>query len=281
MHVHAQIPSFRARLGLAALLCLALLPAAPAQLVTAPAAAPAASARPGDVIQLSPFEVVSDATDTYEATNTTSLNGMNTPLNKAPLDARILNNTLISELGGGDVFKLLSDFGGLGAMLFGGGNEDQRGMQDGDQAQPGGLSSRGFTISEPRRDGFLRSSTSMFNAFDVESAEAINGSNNLLYGSGEAGGVVVINSKRARVRQNAYKFSAFIDSEGTQTRSERVRPLHVAPPTPRDLKIAVPHTWPSPAWKRSDAVDGPRNAQRPDPVRPASPARFSRARECG
>jgi hypothetical protein len=216
MHVHAQIPSFRARLGLAALLCLALLPAAPAQLVTAPAAAPAASARPGDVIQLSPFEVVSDATDTYEATNTTSLNGMNTPLNKAPLDARILNNTLINELGGGDVFKLLSDFGGLGAMLFGGGNEDQRGMQDGDQAQPGGLSSRGFTISEPRRDGFLRSSTSMFNAFDVESAEAINGSNNLLYGSGEAGGVVVINSKRARVRQNAYKFSAFLDSEGTQ-----------------------------------------------------------------
>ena len=111
-----------------------LLPlAAYAQTAPAPAAAPAE--RP-DAVQLSPFEVVSDATDTYEATNTSSLTGMSTSLNKSPLDARILNRTLMNELGGGDVFKLLSDFGGLGAMLFGGGTEDQRGMQDGDQAQP-------------------------------------------------------------------------------------------------------------------------------------------------
>ncbi len=191
-----------------------LLAACPATAQTVPANSGAAAA--DKAVQLSPFEVVSDATDTYEATNTSSLTGMSTSLNKSPLDARILNRTLMNELGGGDVFKLLSDFGGLGAMLFGGGTEDQRGMQDGDQAQPGGLSSRGFTISEPRRDGFLRSSTSMFNSFDVESAEAINGSNNLLYGSGEAGGVVVINSKRARVRQRAYRFTAMADSEGTR-----------------------------------------------------------------
>ena len=216
MPKHPATRAFHFSSCLAAVLCCSVFPFAAAQTVTPTSKPAAAPVKAGEVVQLSPFEVVSDATDTYEATNTTSLTGMNTPLNKAPLDARILNNTLINELGGGDVFKLLSDFGGLGAMLFGGGNEDQRGMQDGDQAQPGGLSSRGFTISEPRRDGFLRSSTSMFNAFDVESAEAINGSNNLLYGSGEAGGVVVINSKRARVRQNAYKFSAMMDSEGTQ-----------------------------------------------------------------
>lgn len=56
-------------------------------------------------------------------------------------------------------------------------------MQEGDGAQPAGLSSRGFSMSEPRRDGFLRSSTSGFSSFHVESAEAVNGSNNLLYGS--------------------------------------------------------------------------------------------------
>ncbi len=169
-----------------------------------------------EAVVLSPFEVVADASDTYEATNTTSLTGTNTPLNKAPLDARILTSTMMAELGGGDVFKLLSDFGGLGAMLFAGGSEDQRGMQPGDAAQPTGLTSRGFAISEPRRDGFLRSATSMFNSFDVEAAEVINGSNNLLYGSGDAGGVVVINSKRAVVGKQWGRFAATGDSEGSR-----------------------------------------------------------------
>jgi outer membrane receptor protein involved in Fe transport len=184
-----------------------------AQPASAVPAAPAAP--PPETVMLSPFEVVGDANDTYEATNTTALTGTNTPLSKAPLDARVITNTMIAELGGGDVFKMLSDFGGLGAMIFGAGSEDQRGMQPGDAAQPAGLTSRGFAISEPRRDGFLRSSTSMFNAFDVESAEVIAGSNNLLYGSGDAGGVVVINSKRARVGQNAFKYSLGWDSEGS------------------------------------------------------------------
>ncbi|MEY4089865.1 MAG: Ferrichrome-iron receptor precursor [Verrucomicrobiota bacterium] len=164
---------------------------------------------------LSPFEVVGDSSDTYQATNTTALTGTSTSLDKTPLDARVLTNTMLNELGGGDVYKLLSDFGGLGAMLFTPGSEDQRGMQPGDPAQPTGLTSRGFAISEPRRDGFLRSATAMFNAFDVESAEVIAGSNNLLYGSGDAGGVVVINSKRARVGQNAFKYILGWDSEGS------------------------------------------------------------------
>jgi len=185
--------------------------------VAAPAfpAEPSAPAPTAEAVKLSPFEVVGDASDTYQATNTTALTGTSTPLDKTPLDARVLTNTMITELGGGDVFKLLSEHGGLGAMLFGGGSEDQRGMQPGDAAQPAGLTSRGFAISEPRRDGFLRSSTAMFNSFDVESAEVIGGSNNLLYGSGDAGGVVVINSKRARVGRNAFKYTLGWDSEGS------------------------------------------------------------------
>jgi outer membrane receptor protein involved in Fe transport len=98
-----------------------------------------------------------------------------------------------------------------------GGNEDQRGMQEGDAAQPGAYNARGFSIGEPRRDGLLRSSTAGFNGFDVESAEAVNGSNNLLYGSGDPGGIVVINTKRARVNQRAFTFSTKFDSEGSHT----------------------------------------------------------------
>ncbi len=182
----------------------------------APATKPAPAPAPADAVVLSPFEVLAES-DSYEATNTNSLTGVSTSLNKAPVDARVLTRTMMNELGGGDIFKLLTEYGGLGAMLFGGGNEDQRGMQEGDGAQPAGLSSRGFSMSEPRRDGFLRSSTSGFNSFDVESAEAVNGSNNLLYGSGEPGGVMVVNTKRARVNQRSLTLSTKYDSEGSRT----------------------------------------------------------------
>ena len=43
-----------------------------------------------------------------------------------------------------------------------------------DPALIAALHARGFSIGEPRRDGFLRSSTAGFNGFDVESAEAVN-----------------------------------------------------------------------------------------------------------
>lgn len=208
-------PTVRAFLrALAAVLLLGLAPSVLAQTV-ATRTPPASAASKTDAVVLSPFEVTGNPSDSYEATNTNSLTGISTPLNKAPLDARVLTRTMMDELGGGDVFRLLSDYGGLGAMLFGGGNEDQRGMQEGDAAQPAAYNARGFNIGEPRRDGFLRSSTSGFNGFDVESAEAVNGSNNLLYGSGDPGGIVVINTKRARVNQRAFTFSTKLDSEGS------------------------------------------------------------------
>lgn len=169
----------------------------------------------GTTVVLSPFEIVAEGNQGYDATNTNSLTGVNASLQETPVDARIMSRQMISELGGGDIFKLLGDFGGLGATLFGGGNEDQRGLQEGDGVQPEGMTGRGFAIGTPRRDGFLRSATSMMNSFDVESADVINGSNNLLYGSGDASGVVVVNSKRAAINRRSATLSAKFDSEGS------------------------------------------------------------------
>jgi len=199
----------------AALGSLLLLPCALALGQTKPATPPAAPAATLEAVVLSPFEVVADGNDGYDATNTNSLTGTNASLQETPVDARILTKQMMTELGGGDVFKLLSDFGGLGATLFSPGNEDQRGMQEGDAVQPEGTTGRGFAIGTPRRDGFLRSATSMMSSFDVESADVINGSNNLLYGSGGASGVVVVNSKRASVNRRSATLSAKFDSEGS------------------------------------------------------------------
>ncbi|MBL9200014.1 MAG: TonB-dependent receptor [Opitutaceae bacterium] len=202
----------RISIPLSVALLLVGAPSSHAQAV-APSRAPATAKT--EAIILSPFEVVSDANDGYDATNTNSLTGTNASLQETPVDARIMTKQMITELGGGDVFKLLGDFGGLGATLFGGGNEDQRGMQEGDGVQPEGMTGRGFAIGTPRRDGFLRSATSMMNSFDVESADVINGSNNLLYGSGDASGVVVVNSKRAALNRRTGTLSAKFDSEGS------------------------------------------------------------------
>lgn len=208
-------PPARPALPLLASLGLScLLAASPARgQAVNPPVTPASDPNASTVV-LSPFEVVTE-NDAYEATNMNSLTGMNASLNELPVDARILTKQMMNELGGGDIFKMLGDFGGLGATLFGSGNEDQRGMQEGDGVQPEGMTGRGFAIGTPRRDGFLRSATSLMNGFDVESADVINGSNNLLYGSGDASGVVVVNSKRAMVNRKTATLTTKFDSEGS------------------------------------------------------------------
>ena len=59
------------------------------------AAAPRVADEP---VTLSPFQVVGDPNDTYEATNTNSITGTSTSLNRTPLDARIFSRTMMDEL---------------------------------------------------------------------------------------------------------------------------------------------------------------------------------------
>jgi outer membrane receptor protein involved in Fe transport len=172
---------------LAVLLILAPAPAR-AQ-ATAPAAKAADATRPDEVITLSPFEVAADPTDTYEAYNTNSVTGTNTPLSRTPLEARVFNRQMLDELGTIDMTEMLWKIGGLGPASIGAG-EEYRGTLGGDRQDPKSMSMRGGLINNPRRDGFLRSETTLLDSFDVERVEAIGGSNSLLFGAGSEGGVV-------------------------------------------------------------------------------------------
>jgi outer membrane receptor protein involved in Fe transport len=79
------------------------------------------------------------------------------------------------------------------------------------------MTMRGLQINNPRRDGFLRSETSFMDSFDVERVDALGGSNSLLFGSGDAGGVITTNSKRAYVgRPPRGTISVGGDSEGSR-----------------------------------------------------------------
>lgn len=169
-----------------------------------------------DVVTLTPFEVAADASDTYQATNTNSVTGTNTPLNKTPLDAKVFNRDMMDELGVIDMTEMLWKFGGLGPAVINA-SEDVRGTLEGDRQDPKSMTMRGLQINNPRRDGFLRSDTTLLDSFDIERVEAIGGSNSLLFGSGDAGGVITSASKRAYLnRRPTARFAAMADSEGSR-----------------------------------------------------------------
>jgi outer membrane receptor protein involved in Fe transport len=183
--------------------CLCLLPALPGA--------------EAEKVVLSPFEVTASAFDTYDATNTNSITGTNTPLGKTPLDAKVFNRQLMDEMGVVDMTQMLSLLGGLGSAIISGGNEEVRGDMEGDRQDPKSMTMRGLQINNPRRDGFLRSDTSLMDSFDVERVEALGGSNSLLFGSGDAGGVITSSSKRALVGRPARgTFTVGGDSEGSR-----------------------------------------------------------------
>lgn len=196
-------------------------PTAPAS-AAAPTAAEVAAAKKQqkqdeEAVLLNVFEVKGDAADTYDATNTNSVTGTNTSLSKTPLDAKIFNRQLMDDMGTVDMTDMLWKIGGLGAALIGNGNEDVRGTVEGDRQDPKSMSMRGLQINNPRRDGFLRSDTTLLDTFDIDRVEAIGGSNSLLFGSGDAGGVITSASKRAYLnRRPTMTVAATADSEGTR-----------------------------------------------------------------
>ena len=169
-----------------------------------------------EAILLSVFEVKSDASDSYDATNTNSVTGTNTALNKTPLDAKVFNRQLLDDMGTVDMTDMLWKIGGLGPAVINA-NEDVRGTVEGDRQDPKSMSMRGLQINNPRRDGFLRSDTTLLDTFDIERVEAIGGSNSLLFGSGDAGGVITSTSKRAYANKRpTMTLTASGDSEGTR-----------------------------------------------------------------
>jgi len=199
------------------LLALVLPSIASAQIAPAPSSTTKTDATKDEPLTLTAFEVTADASDTYQATNTNSVTGTNTALGKTPLDAKVFNRQLMDELGVVDMTEMLSKHGGLGSAIIAGGNEEVRGDLEGDRQDPKSMTMRGLTINNPRRDGFLRADTALMDSFDVERVDALGGSNSLLFGSGDAGGVITTNSKRAALgRPLRGSLGAGGDSEGSR-----------------------------------------------------------------
>lgn len=173
---------------------VAMLAAAHLDAQTRPAPEPA-----GDAVVLSPFTVLSERTDGYEAANTNSLIGTQTSLKNVPISADVMNRQFFDDLAltnSADALRFFS--AGIGPPLRGAGNAPGgEGAQQGDTYGVPNFTIRGFSGSNSRADGVVTGETLMFDQFAVERTEIIRGPQTLLYGAGSPAGVMNFTSKQA------------------------------------------------------------------------------------
>lgn len=182
---------------------------------------PAPTTPPDDeVVKLNPFEVKSDSDTSYGALQSNSLTSFRMDLTKAPATAEVFTQTFMDDIAATSIEEVLTGYTGTvtaasnnpGAFL------DAPGDRDGSQ----GLSIRGVSAGDIKRDGFIgpqnkaRTASGSTDNFDIERVEKIEGPQSILYGSVGGGGVINTVSKRAQFGNQKGSFRYMIDQYGTK-----------------------------------------------------------------
>lgn len=192
-----------------ALVFACVQPIALAQPTTAPAAEK-------EVTVLAPFEVASDPEDRYEALNFSSLSGTNKSLDRLPISAEVINQTLISDLGTSDVKDLLNKYAtGITPGQNSPGSSTAEGTADGDRFTLFTLGIRGLNAGAARRNALMTFGY-LAEGFSMERMEIIRGPQALLYGTNPPGGIVNIMTKKAIFGRTQGRVQAIFDNEGSR-----------------------------------------------------------------
>ena len=156
--------------------------------------------KPEELIQLSPFEVVTSKDTSYGALNSNSISAINMELFKTPVAADIFTEEFIQDVAATTVEDLLNGYGAGVGQVLATPDSDSNNNQPGDRFSVAQVGSRGLTAGQTRRDGFNSASTrtSITDMFDTERVEVIKGANALLFGASGAGGFANTGSKQAR-----------------------------------------------------------------------------------
>jgi outer membrane receptor protein involved in Fe transport len=173
------------------------------------AAAPASPPNE-ETVQLSPFEVRSEADKSYGALNSNSLTAFTTELRRMPVSADVFGEAFMNDVGVNTVEQLIQTFSAGAGMASISPDGSAPNSQFLDRNANGSLSLRGLAAPTMQVNGFFPTggggvtATGITSNFDTERVEVISGPQALLYGVSGAGGVVNLVTKQARFERAAF-----------------------------------------------------------------------------
>ncbi|MBI4625321.1 MAG: TonB-dependent receptor plug domain-containing protein, partial [Verrucomicrobia bacterium] len=168
---------------------------------TAPAAAPTAKSPEASlpVVELSPFEVRAEADVGYQAANTTSGSRLNSRLRDTPAAVSAFTPEFLADIAATNLEEMLGHATNIEIDVEdanAGFNNPQGRGADGNDYQ---FRMRGSPAGASRE--FVESSIPV-DLYNVERAEVASGPNSILFGLGQAGGLVSLSGKKANLHRS-------------------------------------------------------------------------------
>jgi iron complex outermembrane receptor protein len=138
--------------------------------------APASTSRPGETVELSPFEVNAPADRGYVASETMTGSRVKTLIVDLPYTVNVMTSEFMADFGIFELSDNVTQIGGFTGLDVG-----------------GNFVLRGFTSNNQLRDGFFR--LGRYGSSNIDRIEIIKGSSAAIYGRSSAGGMMNIISK--------------------------------------------------------------------------------------
>ncbi len=193
---------------------------APSSATARPAANATAIPKTSETVELSAFEVHADPDNSYGALESNSLAAFRMELAKAPATAEVFTQAFIDDIAATSIEDVLTGYSGTVTAASNNANAglDAPGDRDGSQ----GLSIRGVSAGEIKRDGFIgvpnasRTASGNTDSFAIERVDVVSGPQSLLYGSVSGGGVINSVTKRAQFRRQRTSVRYILDNYGSK-----------------------------------------------------------------
>ncbi len=168
-----------------------------------------APAAPGNrsteaALELSPFIVLENTDEGYEAKNTAGVTGTNRSIRSLPISMDVATSTFLSEINARnliDAIELMPNVAMTNTEATNGGSSDQNSFR-----------LRGMTSKEERRRNGVMS-LAIPDPFSTDRVEFLRGAQALLYGQGIASGAVNVVTKRALFGSNRREVTLTGDSD--------------------------------------------------------------------
>ncbi|MDP3069005.1 MAG: TonB-dependent receptor plug domain-containing protein [Opitutaceae bacterium] len=225
-------------------LSLLLLSSASAQTIT-PAPAKAADG----TVTLSPFEVRAEDDTGYQAMNTTSGSRLATSLRDTAAAISPFTPEFLSDIAATNITEMLAY--AANAELNAGDSEGAGFNNPRDFNSAGGEPFRIRGIPGGVSTDYVENAAPQ-DLYNIERAEVASGANSILFGSGDAGGLVSLSSKRANVARNKYSAQAVFGSWDYERYTTDLNQVIV----PRTLAVRINALYGNAkAWRRYEFND--------------------------